>query len=143
VSTAVSWDETTVGTALPARDCTMRRLDAVRYCGAGCDFAGIHWNERIARSVQLDDVVAHGAMVVARLLRLVHEWTGDPTAVVAYQTRFHRPVFAPDTDEGFRFRISGTVTDKLDGGRVVLDLAGHRDGELLLGTQAVVRLDRS
>ena len=37
-----------VGTALPAQEFVLRRLDLVRYAGASGDFNVIHWNERAA-----------------------------------------------------------------------------------------------
>jgi acyl dehydratase len=130
-----------IGTTLPPHEYTVRRLDAVRYCGAGTDYAGIHWNERIARSVELDDVVAHGAMTVARALRAIHDWTGDPAALVSYRTRFRRPVYAPDDQAGFRVRVTGTVTELLDAGQVAIELvATGDDGGELSTTRAVVRL---
>jgi acyl dehydratase len=130
----------TVGTKLPGYEYTVRRLDAVRYCGAGTDYAGIHWNERIARSVALDDVVAHGAMTVARALRVVHEWTGDPAAVVSYRTRFRAPVYAPDDQAGFRVRVAAEVTEVLGDDQVAVELVLTGDDRLLSTTRAVVRL---
>jgi acyl dehydratase len=131
----------TVGTRLPAHEFTVRRLDALRYCGAGTDWAGIHWNERIARSVELDDVVAHGAMTVARALRVVHDWTGDPGAVVSYHTRFRAPVYAPDDQDGFRVRVNAEVTELLPDDRVAVELvATSADDRLLSTTRVVVRL---
>ena len=54
----------------------MTRLSLVKYCGASGDFNVIHWNERIARSVGLPDVIAHGMFTMAQAGRYVTDWAG-------------------------------------------------------------------
>ena len=66
------------------------------YAGASGDFNVIHWNERVARSVGLPDVIAHGMLTMAEAVRVVTDWVGDPGAVVQYGVRFTRPVVVPD-----------------------------------------------
>jgi acyl dehydratase len=85
------------------------RADLVRYAGAALDFNPIHWNERIATSVGLPDVIAHGMLVMALGGRLVTDWTGDPGAVVEYSVRFSRPIPVPDDDTGARVEFTGSV----------------------------------
>ncbi len=53
------------GTDLPPRQYHVTRADLVRYAGASGDFNVIHWNERVARSVGLPDVIAHGMLTMA------------------------------------------------------------------------------
>ena len=84
----------------------MRRLDLVRYCGASGDFNVIHWNERVAPSVGLPDVIAHGMFTMAIAVRVVTDWAGDPGAVVDYGVRFTRPVPVPDDDEGATVEVT-------------------------------------
>ena len=48
------------------------RLSLVKYCGASGDFNVIHWNERIARSVGLPDVIAHGMFTMAQAGPVCH-----------------------------------------------------------------------
>lgn len=76
------------------------RADLVRYAGASGDFNPIHWNERFAREVGLDNVIAHGMLTMATAVSPVIEWLGDPGAVVDYRTRFSSPVIVPDAESG-------------------------------------------
>ena len=54
-----------VGTELPEQTFRVTRADLVRYAGASGDFNPIHWNERVATSVGLPDVIAHGMFTMA------------------------------------------------------------------------------
>ncbi len=114
----------------------------VRYAGASGDFNVIHWNQRIARSVGLPDVIAHGMLTMATAARLVTDWAGDPGAVVEYGVRFTKPVVVPDDDRGAELEVAGVVSGKDDEKRTVtVDLTATSAGEKVLGrAQAVVRL---
>src|SRR3954454_193229 len=91
-----TFDAVAVGDALPSRTFPLTRLDLVRYAGASGDFNVIHWNQRIARSVGLPDVIAAGILTRAPAPRLVTDGAGDPGAVVEYGVRFTKPVVVPD-----------------------------------------------
>jgi acyl dehydratase len=131
-----------VGTALPAQTFTITRADLVRYAGASGDFNVIHWNQRVAQSVGLPDVIAHGMYTMALAARVVTDWAGDPARVVEYGVRFTRPVPVPDDDTGAAVEVTGTVAALLDDGRVRVDLIATHDGSKVLGrAQAVVVLD--
>jgi acyl dehydratase len=129
------------GTELPVVSYPVTRLSLVRYCGASGDFNVIHWNERVARSVGLPNVIAHGMFTMAQAGRYVTDWAGDAGAMVEFGVRFSAPVVVPDDDAGATIEVSGTVEDKLDGHRVVLGLTA-RSGEakVLTRARAVVRL---
>ena len=58
--------DVTVGAQLPPASDSATRLSLVKYCGASGDFNFIHWNERIARSVGLPNVIAHGMFTMAQ-----------------------------------------------------------------------------
>ena len=137
----VSYAGVTAGTELPAVTYPVTRLSLVKYCGASGDFNVIHWNERIARSVGLPDVIAHGMFTMAQAGRYVTDWAGDAGAMVEFGVRFSAPVVVPDDDVGAAIEVSGTVEEKLDGNRVVLGLTA-RSGEakVLTRARAVVRL---
>ena len=136
-----SWSDVEVGAELPAQSFPITRLDLVRYCGASGDFNVIHWNERIAKAVGLPDVIAHGMYTMAVAARVVTDWAGDPGAVESYGVRFSRPVVVPDDDAGATLTVSGTVEDKLDGGRVAVALTATVGDDLVLTqARAVVRL---
>ena len=141
MSGAVRYAEVAAGTELPAVTYPVSRLSLVRYCGASGDFNVIHWNERIARSVGLPDVIAHGMFTMAQAGRYVTDWAGDAGALVELGVRFSAPVVVPDDDVGATIEVSGTVEDKLDGNRVVLSLTARSGGaKVLTRARAVVRL---
>ena len=135
------YDEVEVGTSLPAREFPITRATLVRYAGASGDFNVIHWNERVAKSVGLPDVIAHGMLTMATAGRVVTDWAGDPGAVESYGVRFKAPVVVPDDDNGATVVVEGTVEEKLDGGRVVVGITARvGEGDVLSGARAVVRL---
>jgi acyl dehydratase len=137
-----TFDAVAVGDTIPPRTFPLTRLDLVRYAGASGDFNVIHWNQRIARSVGLPDVIAHGMLTMATAGRLVTDWAGDPGAVVEYGVRFTKLVVVPDDDHGAEVEVSGVVTDKDEAARTVrIDLTATSGGNKVLGrAQAVVRL---
>ena len=138
---APSIEAVQVGYELPPQKFTIRRADLVRYAGAAGDFNVIHWNERVAKSVGLPDVIAHGMYTMALAARVVTDWTGDPARVVEYGVRFTRPVPVPDDDEGATVEVTGTVAALLEDGRVRVDLtATHASAKVLGRAQAVVAL---
>ena len=130
-----------VGTELPAREFVIQRPDLVQYAGASGDFNPIHWNERIATSVGLPNVIAHGMLTMATAGRVVTDWVGDPGRVLEYGVRFSAPVVVPDDDQGATLTVSGTVEQKNEDGTVVVGLTATVDGnKVLMGAKAVVRL---
>lgn len=141
MATRPRYDEVEVGAELPAQTFPVHRLDLVRYAGASGDFNVIHWNERVARSVGLPDVIAHGMFTMAEAIRVVVDWVGDPGAVEEYGVRFTRPVVVPDDDEGARIEVTASVAEKLADGRVAVNLSARSGGQTVLAkARAVVRL---
>ncbi|HVN13649.1 MAG TPA: MaoC/PaaZ C-terminal domain-containing protein [Kineosporiaceae bacterium] len=137
-----TFDAVAVGDTLPARTFPIDRLALVRYAGASGDFNVIHWNERVARSVGLPDVIAHGMLTMATAARLVTDWAGDPGAVVEYGVRFTKPVVVPDDDRGAELEVAGVVSGKdEDQHTVTVELTATSGGDKVLGrAHAVVRL---
>ena len=130
-----------VGAELPAVSYPVNRLSLVKYCGASGDFNVIHWNERIARSVGLPNVIAHGMFTMAQAGRYVTDWAGDAGAVVEFGVRFSAMMVVPDDDTGAAIEVSGTVEEKLDGNLVAVALTARSgDAKVLTRARAVVRL---
>lgn len=138
----------TGATALPILGDTMGPVSfpidrdrLVRYAGASGDFNPIHYNARVATSVGLDDVIAHGMLTMALAGRVVTDWAGDPGAVASFEVRFTRPVLVPDP-EGARIEIGGRVAQVDEVARTVrIDLTATVDGKKVLGkARATVRL---
>lgn len=137
----VTSESVAVGTTIPTRTLTITRETVAMFCGAALDFVGPHISERIARSVGLPDVIAHRALITAKALIPVNEWTGDPTAVVACHSRYIRPVAVPDDDLGAVVVVTGVVTDRPDDDHVEVSLRmASPDGQELAVIRAVVRL---
>jgi len=129
------------GDALEPRTATITRADLVRYAGASGDLNPIHWNERVAADVGLPGVIAHGMFTMALAARYVADLAGDPTAVVAFSTRFTRPVVVPDDDTGATVEFGGKVTDVADDGTRTVSVTATHDGRGVLGKAvATVRL---
>ena len=133
--------DVTAGAELPPVSYPVNRLSLVKYCGASGDFNVIHWNERIARSVGLPNVIAHGMFTMAQAGRYLTDWAGDAGAVVEFGVRFSAMVVVPDDDTGATIEVSGTVEDKLDGNLVAVALTARSgDAKVLTRARAVVRL---
>jgi acyl dehydratase len=137
----VSYDDVKPGTELPQASYPVTRLTLVKYCGASSDFNVIHWNERIAKSVGLPDVIAHGMFTMAQVGRYVTDWAGPAAVVVDFGVRFSSVVVVPDDDIGATIEVSGVIEEKLDGRRVALALtARSNDVKVLTRARAVVQL---
>ena len=137
------------GTEIPGKSYRATRLDLVKYCGASGDFNVIHWNDRIARSVGLPGVIAHGMYTMAQAGKFVTEWAGDPGAVLEFGVRFSGMVPVPDdtdpplggTTGGAAIEVSGKVTEKLGDNKVAVDIVARSgDTKVLTRARAVVRL---
>jgi acyl dehydratase len=139
--TAIAYAGIEAGTEIPAVDYPVTRLSLVKYCGASGDFNVIHWNERIAKSLGLPDVIAHGMFTMAEAGRFVTDWAGPGAVVLEFGVRFSSPVVVPDDDAGAMINVSGQVEEKLDGNRVALVLTVRSGGtKVLTRARAVVRL---
>jgi acyl dehydratase len=136
-----SYQQAEPGTEIPPRQYQVTRRDLVRYAGASGDFNVIHWNERVAKSVGLPDVIAHGMLTMALAGRFLSEWAGDPGAVTEFGVRFSAPVVVPDDDKGATVEVAGTVTGKLEDHRVQVEITARSgDAKVLTRAHAVVRL---
>lgn len=130
-----------VGDVLPGVSFAIDRAGLVAYTAASRDFNAIHYSDRVAALVGLPGVIAHGMLTMGAASRLVTDWVGDPTAVVAYSTRFTRPVLVPEVGEVV-LEVTGSVRSVVPGtGHVVVDLVVTCDGATVLTkTRATVAL---
>ncbi len=138
----LSYADAEPGTELEPKQYHATRLDLVKYAGASGDFNVIHWNERLARSVGLPDVIAHGMFTMAQAGRYVTELAGgDPGAVLEFGVRFSAMVVVPDDDTGAVIDVSGTIAERFDGNRVAVNVTARSGGsKVLTRARAVVRL---
>ncbi|MDK1326916.1 MaoC family dehydratase [Arthrobacter sp. zg-Y1143] len=141
---SIALSELSTGTSIGSSTIEISRADLVRYAGASGDFNPIHWNERFAREVQLPGVIAHGMFTMGAAVQLVSDWTGDPGAVIDYQTRFTRPVLVEDLDgaPGAVVEVAGAIgAIDVDNSTARVDLTVTFNGQkVLVKAQAVVRI---
>ena len=111
------------GDVLPTQTYRVTRADLVRYAGASGDFNPIHWSDRVAGSVGLPGVIAHGMYTMALAARALDVWAGAPGRVSEISCKFTKPVVVPDDDEGVEVVVAGTVKNLTeDGVHVALEV---------------------
>jgi len=139
-SASRGWDmNLAVGDELDARSYPVTRADLIRYAGASGDFNAIHWSDRVADSVGLPGVIAHGMYTLALAGRAVASWVDDPAAVESFGARFTKPVSVPDDDDGTVVDVAGVVK-AVDTGKATIELTVTNAGTKVLGMcTAVVR----
>ena len=127
------------GQELPEQTYTVTRAALVRYAGASGDFNPIHWSDRVATSVGLPGVNAHGMYTLALTARALDTWAGGTGRVRELSCKFTKPVVVPDDDTGVEVVVRGTVKNVTDEG-VQVALEVTCGGEKVLGMpKAVLR----
>ncbi|HET7387857.1 MAG TPA: MaoC/PaaZ C-terminal domain-containing protein [Nocardioidaceae bacterium] len=125
------------GDVLPEQTYRVTRADLVRYAGASGDRNPLHWSDRVARSVGLPGVIAHGMYTMALAARALDTWAGATGRVRELACKFIKPVVVPDDDEGVQVQVAGTVTGvEQDGVHVALTVTCG--GEKVLGRPQAV-----
>ena len=128
------------GSALPPQEYAVTRADLVRYAGASGDRNPIHWSDRVATSVGLPGVIAHGMYTMALAARAVETWAGAPGQVRELGCKFTKPVVVPDDDAGVVVRVAGTVA-RVEDGTATLTLEVTCGDQKVLGMpKAVIEL---
>jgi acyl dehydratase len=124
-----------------SRTVTVDRARLVAYADASGDQNPIHQDSDVARSVGLQDVIAHGMWTMGAALDVVTSYVGgDPERILSCSTRFTGMVVVPE-GETVEVRVEGVVK-KVDeaAGTQTLELTATCAGEKVLGRcQAVVR----
>jgi acyl dehydratase len=125
------------GDTLPEQTYTVTRADLVRYAGASGDFNPIHWSDRVATSVGLPGVIAHGMYTLALAARALDTWAGAPGRVQELSCKFTKPVVVPDDDTGAEVLVRGTVANVTEEG-VHVTLEVTSGGQKVLGMPRAV-----
>ena len=125
------------GDEFPEQTYPVTRADLVRYAGASGDFNPIHWSDRVAGSVGLPGVIAHGMFTLALAARALDTWAGGPGHVRELGCKFTKPVVVPDDETGVDVVVRGTVTGVTDAG-VQVSLEVTSDGQKVLGMPKAV-----
>ncbi len=111
------------GDVLEEQSYTVTRADLVRYAGASGDFNPIHWSDRVAGSVGLPGVIAHGMYTMALAARALDTWAGAPGRVRELGAKFTKPVVVPDDETGVTVIVRGSVTQVTeDAAHVLLEV---------------------
>ncbi len=99
----------TVGQDLAPHTFIINRKKLVIYADASGDHNPIHLNEKIAKSVGLENVIAHGMYTMGLAGQYVSAISGSAN-VKEFSARFTKPVVVPaDTD--VELVLSATVTE--------------------------------
>lgn len=126
-------------TDLAPQQFTVTRADLVRYAGASGDFNPIHWSDRVATSVGLPGVIAHGMLTLALATRAVEEWAGGPDRIIEFGAKFTKPVVVPDDDAGALVTVTGQVSAEDDTTRTISVKVTCADVAVLGAMKAVIR----
>ena len=132
-----AYDDIAVGRALPPITCgPITRAMLAVYCGASGDHNPVHVDIDFARASGLDDVIAHGMLVMAYTARVVTDWVPQPM-IRELDTRFQAVTRIGDV-----LTAAASVTEKFeaDGRRYVrLELgAADQNGEAKTSGTALV-----
>ncbi len=98
-----------VGQELAAKSVVINRAALVAYADASGDHNPIHQDEAFAKSVGLENVIAHGMFTMALAGRYLSEIAGSG-AVKEFGARFTKPVVVP-ADVDVELIVSAKVTE--------------------------------
>lgn len=101
-----------VGDTLTLLQYRVKRSDLIKYAGASLDFNPIHYSDRIAASVGLSGVIAHGMHTMGAVARVVTDHLPAGAFVSSYSTKFTNPIVVPDDETGALVSVSATVSAK-------------------------------
>ena len=101
-----------VGDTLTLLQYRVKRSDLIKYAGASLDFNPIHYSDRVATSVGLPGVIAHGMHTMAAVARVVTDHLPAGAFVSSYSTKFTNPIVVPDDETGALVSVSATVSAK-------------------------------
>jgi len=117
----------------------INRAALVTYANASGDQNPIHQDEEVAKSVGLENVIAHGMYTMGLVGQYISEIAGSSSKVKEFSARFTKPVVVPaDTD--VELVVSATVTEIIDGCAKLEVTATCNDAKVLGMTKAVILL---
>jgi len=127
-----------VGDALPAKRYVINRAALVAYANASGDQNPIHQNEEFAKSVGLENVIAHGMFTMGLVGQYVSELAGSSANVQEFSARFTKPVVVP-ADVDVELIVSASVAEVSEAA-IRLDLSAVCNEAKVLGmAKAVIR----
>ncbi len=130
------FDDVNVGDELPSRTVRLTRGDLVNYAGVAGDANPIHWDEKFAKLIDLENVLAHGMLTMGVGGGWISEWLGDPGAVKDYTVRFTTPI-PVDTHKAAEIVFTGKIKSKDEATRTaVISLGATFEGKRIFGHRA-------
>jgi acyl dehydratase len=126
-----------VGEILPSKTYLINRAALVVYANASGDHNPIHQNEEFAKSVGLENVIAHGMYTMGLVGQYLSSIAGVSSKVREFSTRFTKPVVVPENVE---LIVSATVVE-IDNGLAKLEITATCNEIKVLGmTKAVIAI---
>jgi len=127
-----------VGQELAPETFIINRARLVEYANASGDQNPIHQDEAFAKSVGLDDVIAHGMLTMGLAGKYVSAIAGS-AAVLEFSARFTKPVVVPANTD-VELVVSGKIS-ALDAGIAKVDITAMCGENKVLGmAKASIRL---
>jgi acyl dehydratase len=102
-----------VGESLPSKTYIINRASLVAYANASGDQNPIHQDEAFARSVGLENVIAHGMYTMGLVGQYVSSMAGSSSKVKEFSARFTKPVVVP-AGVNVHLEVSATVVELTD-----------------------------
>ncbi len=100
----------TVGEVLPEKRYIINRAALVAYANASGDQNPIHQDEEFAKSVGLENVIAHGMYTMGLVGQYVSSIAGSSSRVREFSARFTKPVVVP-ADFDVELIVNATVVE--------------------------------
>jgi acyl dehydratase len=120
-----------IGQELSPQSFFINREKLLAYADASGDQNPIHQDEEFAKSVGLENVIAHGMFTMALAGRYVSDVAGSSERVKSFSARFTKPVVVPaDTDVEL---VVGAKVASIDGNIVKLDVSATCGDVKVLG----------
>ena len=98
------------GQELAPKVFTINRARLVQYANASGDQNPIHQNEEFAKSVGLENVIAHGMFTMGLAGQYISQIAGSSAKVREFSARFTKPVVVPAGID-VQLIVSATVVD--------------------------------
>lgn len=102
-----------VGETLPSKRYVINRASLVAYANASGDQNPIHQDEAFAKSVGLENVIAHGMFTMGLVGQYIGLMAGSSSKVKEFSARFTKPVVVP-ADVDVELIVSATVVELTD-----------------------------